>query len=617
MGALVVQPGAPGVSVLVNTAQVAEPIQQQPSATYDVVGYSPWGPTNQVGVVTSWNDYCSQYGGWDPSDNSYIDSAAWIYFNVFPGTLMQVVRVVGPEATEAALVLQDAGTGQPASWTINPGTNTEFTVTVGADTTAEQTVAGLTAATLQTAIRALASVGANNATVTLNAGVFTVTLAGTLAGASEPAGFLTATFSGGANGVVAQVYTGGAQQNTIDIEALYPSTEVDISVSVIAGTLANTVMLIIKSVFLGITETYDRCDMSAGWFQTVNQLSQLVSMTNAGSTNASPTNQPALIGFTALTGGSDDFSGITTASFIGTDDGNNHRTGLQCFNDFNFGDGQVAIPGCSALTAQVALNEHATNYNRLALIDPPFGTDKADVVGIRQNFGTWYAAIYWPWVQCYDFSGSGLTKFYPPSSFVAGACAEVDTTIGPFKAPANIVITPAIGVELTPEGLTQTDENTRAYLNQNQVNCICPLTDQGVKIYGERVMYSDPRVQMVHEIRTLNVFYYSATIGYQWAPFSVVDGQGRLFRDLIATGVAFLTLWWQAGALYGQTATNSGKATDAFIVIADSSNNPPESLANQQVHVQWGVYLSPSAEMVIINIDNVPLFEALTVLEGE
>src|SRR5262249_17346785 len=72
--------------------------------------------------------------------------------------------------------------------------------------------------------------------------------------------------------------------------------------------------------------------------------------------------------------------------------------------------------------------------------------------------------------------------------------------------------------------------------------------------------------------RMLNLFYYSAKIGYQWAPFSVVDPQGRLFRDLVATGVSFLKPYWEAGALYGK------KQDDAFIVIADDSNNPPEEL---------------------------------------
>ena len=33
----------PGVTALVNTAQVARPAQRQPSSTFFVVGYSPWG----------------------------------------------------------------------------------------------------------------------------------------------------------------------------------------------------------------------------------------------------------------------------------------------------------------------------------------------------------------------------------------------------------------------------------------------------------------------------------------------------------------------------------------------------------------------------------------------
>ena len=82
-----------------------------------------------------------------------------------------------------------------------------------------------------------------------------------------------------------------------------------------------------------------------------------------------------------------------------------------------------------------------------------------------------------------------------------------------------------------------------------------------------------------------------------------------MFRDLVAGGQAFLRPYYQVGALFGNT------EKEAFIVVADSSNNPPEELDAQRVHVQWGVRISPTAEMVIINIDNVRLFQDLSVLQ--
>ena len=504
---LVIESTLPGVTVLVNTAQVARPIRRQPTSTGFVVGYSPWGPVDLPRVVTSWSDYVRQFGGFDA--NSFLDDFCHVFFNIFPGKQAWVVRVVGAAAAKATKTLNDrAGTPLP----------------------------------------------------------------------------------------------------TLRVDAKYPSSKVDLKVTVEAGTAANSVKLTFRSVFLNRKEVFDNIKIDQASIDRINQGSKLVDVTNLNSATVAPNNLPALAAETALTGGSDDFAGINVARYIGTDNGTT-KSGLQAFKDEQLGTGQVAIPGITDATVHAALIAHSTTFHRLGLLDPPLGSDKQAVMDIRALHGTWYGAIYWPWVEMLDFEGSGLRKFYPPSAFAAGACARADREIGTHKAPANYEILGALGVERASNGQSQTDDSTRDLLNGKDINVITPLPEQGVKVYGERVMTGDPRVQMVHEIRVLNLFYYSAKIGYQWAPFQVVDGQGRLFRDLVATGVSFLRPYWEAGALHGR------KPEDSFVVIADSSNNPPEELDAQRVHVQWGVKISPTAEQVIINIDNVRLFQDLGVLQ--
>jgi phage tail sheath protein FI len=398
--------------------------------------------------------------------------------------------------------------------------------------------------------------------------------------------------------------------NTMRVDAKYPSTRADILVTIDTGTNANTFKLTVRSVFLGnYKEVWDNLTLSTqSTLDTVNQKSVLVNLTSLNSGTLPPNNNPKVIAETALASGNDDFADLAVGDYVGTDSGTT-KTGLQTFNDETLGTGQVAIPGISSETAHAALIAHATSYHRLALLDPPTGAAKSDMATSRALYGTWYGALYWPWVQMLDYAGSGLTKFYPPSGFAAGACAQVDRTIGTHKAPANISIPAALDVERYSNGQSQTDDNTREYLNSKDVNVIAPLPEQGLKIYGARVMTADPRVQFVHQLRLLNEFYYAGKLGYQWAPFSVVDGQGRLFRDLVATGAAFLRSYWEAGALYG------AKEADAFVVIADGSNNPPQELELGRVHVQWGVKISPTAEQIILNIDNVPLFQDLSVLQ--
>ncbi len=503
----IVETSKPGVTAIVNAGQVSRPIAQQPTSTFFVVGYSPWGPAGVPRTVTSWPDYVRQFGGFDA--NSFMDDAIYAFFNLFPGKQAKVCRVVGTTPVLATLSLKDRGAG---------------------------------------------------------AGV-----------------------------------------NTLRVDAKYPSSRVDIKVTVADGTLADTFKLTIQSVMLGTTEVYDNLTINADLIEAVNQKSKLVNLTNLASVTAAPDNIPRALAATALAGGDDDFDSMTDDSYIGV--AGPPKTGLFAFDDEDLGTGQIAIPGITTDDAHAALIAHAENYHRLALLDPPFGSDKDDVIDIRENYGTWNGALYWPWVKYPAFDGSGMHKFYPPSGFAAGACAQVDRTIGVHKAPANISVPGAIDVERYSNGQAQIDDNTREVLNSKDICVIAPLPNQGIKIYGARVMTDDRRVSFVHEIRLLNQLYYDGKLGYGWAVFQVVDGAGRLFRDLVATGKAHLRPFWRAGALFGKT------EEEAFTVICDASNNPPEELEDGRVHVQWGVRISPTAEQIILNIDNVPLSQDLSVLQ--
>lgn len=416
----------------------------------------------------------------------------------------------------------------------------------------------------------------------------------------------------GANAIVGTLTlkdrSAGAGLDTLRVDAKYPSTLVDINWIANEGTDEDTFKLTLNSNFLKRREVWDNLSVDdPATLDNVNQKSKLVNLTDLASATAFPNNQPREYD-NILDAGDDDFAGLTAADYVGVDDP--PKSGLQTFTNEIYGTGQVAIPGITTDAAHAALVAHAEAYHRLALLEPPIASDIDNAVDVRQNYGTWSGAVYWPWVQCMAFDGSGLLKYYPPSGFAAGACAQVDRTIGVHKAPANISIPGAIDVERLSGGQSQIDDNVREYLNGKDVNVIAPLPNQGIKIYGARVMTDDRRVSFVHEIRLLNEFYYAGKLGYQWAVFQVVDGNGRLFRDLRSSGNAFLRTFYKAGALFGAT------EKEAFVVVADASNNPPDELAEGRVHVQWGVRISPTAEIIILHIDNVPLIQDLSVLQG-
>lgn len=409
-----------------------------------------------------------------------------------------------------------------------------------------------------------------------------------------------------AKATISLVDRAGAPVATLRVDAKYPSTLAIIYVDVAAGTQANTVKLTFRCPFLNMIESFDNVTLTQLALDDVNERSRLVKLTNLNSATAAPNNLPATGAFT-LANGSDNAAGVNDAALVGTYDSNTGaRTGLRIFDDETLGTGQVLIPGVTSSTVLNALIAHATQFHRLALLDTPLGLSPGGAKTFAVDYTGASAAMYYPWVEMRDFAEPTLKKLYPPSIFAAGACAQVDRTIGTHKAPANVQIPNATDIEPAASGLLT--DAARETLNAAHINVIAPLPGQGIKLYGARVLSADARIQMVHEIRLMNLFYHSAKRAYEWAAFSVVDGNGRLFRDLRATGAAFLRNFWRAGALYGRT------EEEAFVVVADASNNPPEELNAGRVHVQWGVKLSPTAEQIIVNIDNVPLFQDLSLL---
>jgi phage tail sheath protein FI len=417
----------------------------------------------------------------------------------------------------------------------------------------------------------------------------------------------------------------GVPVATVRVDARYPSSTVDVRRKVETGSTANTVKLTFRSVKLNVIEVFDNFkltftqqeidDINAGRsvltrIQDVNDRSQLVKLTDLASATAAPNNLPALAAEAVLAGGNDDFAGITDATFIGADNGL-EKTGLHVFNSEEFGTGQVALHGVTTQAAHAALIAHAETYKRFALPDPAFGDDRDEVVAARKLHGSPYAAIYWPWVEQLDLEGTGVRKFYPPSGFVAGIFARAENEVGVHKAPANYLVRGVLDVERAPNGSPQVDEATRAFLNRNEVNVIAPLQEQGIKVYGARVMMSFGRVTAVHQQRILNRIYYDLKPAYQELPFATYDAEGRVFRVAASVSEQYLRLLYRSGALTSTT----GREEDAFKVICDSSNNPPETIDQKQLYVDVYVHLVEMVEMVLLSINNVPLATSLAAFQ--
>lgn len=393
-----------------------------------------------------------------------------------------------------------------------------------------------------------------------------------------------------------------AAEDALKVRPLYQSNNLGIKMTVIDEADNTTVTLKFECAKLNIREVYQGFTVTDAAIADINAKSKLVRLTKLAPAASGGNARPA-IGETVITETPDGSTTFDTATM---------GTYLQQFADENLGTGQVAVPGHPSAAVNAALIAHAQTYNRLAVLDSQLGDTAVDAIADFDLARSSHAAAYYPWVEMNKLDGSTGRKFYPPSMFAVGACAQVDRSIGTHKAPANLLVPLALDVERNADGTSVINDNVREMLNAKQVNAIAPIQGEGIKIYGARVLYptGETRVRFVHERRMLNLIYYTAKLGYAWAVFAVVDGRGRLLRDLAASGRNFLRNLWRDGALFGKT------EEEAFIVIADESNNPPDELEQGRVRVQLGAKLSPTAEIVVINIDSVPLSQDLGVLQN-
>jgi phage tail sheath protein FI len=228
---------------------------------------------------------------------------------------------------------------------------------------------------------------------------------------------------------------------------------------------------------------------------------------------------------------------------------------------------------------------------RFAVLDAPPGlsAQQAKEWRLYVNFDTSYAAMYYPWIQIADLSGSGsTTKMVPPSGHVVGVYNRTDGTRGVHKAPANEIVRGAIDLELN---LSRGEQDT---LNPIGVNCIRSFPGRGIRIWGARTLSSDGSWRYINVRRLFIVVEASIDVGLQWVVFEPNDMMlwARVRRDV----VAFLTTIWSSGALFGLS------SDEAFYVKCDEELNPPRVRDLGQLIIEVGICPVKPAEFVIFRI---------------
>jgi hypothetical protein len=260
----------------------------------------------------------------------------------------------------------------------------------------------------------------------------------------------------------------------------------------------------------------------------------------------------------------------------------------------------VAAPGSSAYadaqSVQNALITHADRRRayRIAVLDTPRAQTPQQVREQRGRIDSTRAALYYPWVIAANpLARPGRDDIpreiaLPPSGFVCGIYARNDIERGVHKAPANEVVRGALRFE------TDINFGQQEVLNPLGINCLRSLPNRGHRVWGARLISSDPEKKYVSDCRYLNYLEASIDRGTQWAVFEP-NGE-RLWANIRQTVSDFLYSEWRGGALLGAT------FEEAAFVRCDRGTMTQNDLDNGRLVCLIGVALIKPAEFVIFRI---------------
>lgn len=274
--------------------------------------------------------------------------------------------------------------------------------------------------------------------------------------------------------------------------------------------------------------------------------------------------------------------------YKGMDGSPDQRTGLQAFKTLS--DVSImAIPGITNTSVQSELVSHCDNLkNRFAILDMPLeDKDVSELQEFRENVDSSYAAMYHPWLQCYD-SLAKRNVFLPPSGAVAGIYGRTDNSRGVHKAPANEVIRNCTGLSV------RYNEAEQGKLNPRGINLIRSLPGQGIRVWGARTCSSDGNWKYVNVRRLFIFIEESIKANTNWVVFEPNDEM--LWSRVEGTIRVFLTTQWRNGALAGAT------ADEAFFINIGKSTMTEDDILNGRLICDIGVAPVRPAEFVIFRI---------------
>ncbi len=238
----------------------------------------------------------------------------------------------------------------------------------------------------------------------------------------------------------------------------------------------------------------------------------------------------------------------------------------------------VAIIDCGATTATSTTGGTAINA----------------AIAERNTFNSprgnsWY---YFPYLK------NIMGTLVPASLAVIGVALRRTRAQGFTQPPAGVSF-PLYGVSDVSFKVTSP---IQSQLNPLGINCIRRLpAGKGIVVYGARTLSTSSYYRFGSVRVILNVLAGSLKKAFDNLLFTLIDGQGVLFSRIKQTAAAYCERLRLAGALYGAS------PSDAYLVVADLTNNSLASLESGQVNVDVICKPSPTLEVLSITLSRASL----------
>ncbi len=289
-----------------------------------------------------------------------------------------------------------------------------------------------------------------------------------------------------------------------------------------------------------------------------------------------------------LSGGRDGtMEQVNAGTFIGEDLGPGARTGIQAFLENNIVS-IMAVPGITMPDVMVSLVAHCENTgSRFAVLDMPQDlSDPKPLLEYRELIDSTYAAMYHPWIQCFDRT-TQKAGYFPPSGAVLGVYSRTDIDRGVHKAPANETVS-CSGLQI------HYTKGEQDILNPEGVNLIRALPGQGIRIWGARTASSNASFRYVN-IRRLFIFVEeSIKANTNWVVFEPNDT--ALWNRVRQSVSGFLNTMWRNGMFAGATPEES------YFVDIGPSTMTEDDIRNGRLICNIGIAPSRPAEFVIFRV---------------